>query len=67
MEKLPKMTPEEVSQFRKAMGWSQGRAANELGVVKRTIQKWEGNERKCEGPVVLLIKKICADEGISLL
>lgn len=40
------MTPDEIRQFRSALGLSQRKAADLLGVSRRTVEDWEAGRRR---------------------
>lgn len=40
------MTPAELKSLRAALGWSQQRLAEELGVERNTVNRWEMGTRK---------------------
>ena len=61
MNKLPKMTAEEIVKARATLDKVQREMAELLGVDLRTYQRWEGNERSIPGPAVLLLHRILDD------
>lgn len=43
---VKRMTPAELKSIRAALGWSQQRLAEELGVQRNTVNRWEMGTRK---------------------
>lgn len=40
------MTPAQLKQLRATLGWSQQRLADEMGVARNTVNRWEMGERR---------------------
>lgn len=40
------MSPADLKTLRAALGWSQQRLADELGVARNTVNRWEMGDRK---------------------
>jgi transcriptional regulator with XRE-family HTH domain len=49
------MTPGDLKAFRTARKWSQSRMANELGVGRRTICRWEAGEARIPAAIGKLL------------
>lgn len=49
------MTPTELKKLRAALGWSQQRLADELGVARNTVNRWEMGERHISAMVQKLL------------
>lgn len=50
------MTPADFRQARKSLGLTQGQLAKLMGLAHRTVQKWEGSERKIDPAAVRLLR-----------
>lgn len=59
------MTGDELRQQRKAMGLTQQALANELGVDRRTVIRWEHGERKISTMVEKSFKRLRNDTGVK--
>lgn len=57
------MTPDEFKAARQALGYSQARMAEALGVHLRTAWRWERGERAIPEPVARLIDRMLEDIG----
>lgn len=40
------MTPSDIKKLRAQLGWSQQRLADEIGVARNTVNRWEMGDRK---------------------
>ena len=54
----PTLTPDEFLQARRTLGLYQAALARALGVIVRTIGRWEHGDRRVPGPAVLLLRRI---------
>ena len=52
------MTPRQLKTLRAALGWSQARLAEALGVSRNTVNRWEMGIRKISPLVVKLLATI---------
>jgi DNA-binding transcriptional regulator YiaG len=55
-------TPAAFRRIREAIGWTQGRLAEELGVHRITLAQWEGGRRSIPGPVARLLVRVQAEQ-----
>lgn len=49
-------TPEEIRQFREALGDTQAKFARRFNVSRRLVESWEGGQREMQGPAVPLFE-----------
>lgn len=49
------MTPADLKDARHALGWSQTRLAEELGVSRRIVQYWESGEQEIPRAIDLAV------------
>lgn len=49
------MTPDEIKALRAALGYSQGRLAQEIGVAHQTVAAWEQGRNSVPAPVAKLL------------
>lgn len=49
------MKPSELKKLRAALGWSQQRLADELGVARNTVNRWEMGDRNISAMVQKLL------------
>ena len=50
--------PEEMKRIREALGMTQEEFADEIGVHRVTVAKWEGGDRTIPEPVARLVQRI---------
>jgi len=52
------MNPMQLKQIRAALGWSQQRLADEMGVARNTVNRWEMGERRITAMAEKLLKTL---------
>lgn len=58
---LPVVKPEELRRIREELGLTQEELAQEIGVHRVTIAKWEAGDRGISEPIARLVEKIRAE------
>ncbi len=59
------MTPEEVRAVRRALGWSQRRLGEELGVSRFAVCHWEAGRRHPRNRHVVTMRELVMQENIT--
>jgi DNA-binding transcriptional regulator YiaG len=54
--------PQEFKRIREALGLTQGQLAEEIGVHRVTVAKWEAGDRGIPEPVARLLSRIRAEK-----
>lgn len=54
------MNPNEIKDLRAHFRWTQARLAEEVGVTRSTVAKWERGERVPGGSAEMLLRKLSA-------
>ncbi len=52
------MTPEELKKIRAVLELTQGQLAEELGVARNTVARWEMGARKIPEPAARLVERL---------
>lgn len=52
------MTPAQLKSLRAALGWSQQRLADEMGVARNTVNRWEMGERRITAMAEKLLRTL---------
>jgi putative transcriptional regulator len=59
------MKPAQIKEVRRRLGClTQSELAKQLGVHLRTVQKWEGGERRPRGPALVALRLLLERAGV---
>lgn len=51
----------DIRKFRKDIGWSQEKLADELGVDRSSVSRWENNKSSLRRPVIKVLEQLIGD------
>lgn len=51
----------DIRKFRKDIGWSQEKLADELGVDRSSVSRWENNKSSLRRPVIKVLERLIGD------
>ena len=65
MLKSQTMSGQDIRRYRRQLGWSQEDLARRLEVSNRTVCSWENEETKPRGHIVIALRVVFANAGIT--
>lgn len=55
----------DIKTFRESIGWSQEKLADELGVDRSNVSRWENGKSSLRGPARKVLERLIAENAIS--